>query len=61
MDIEDYVKQANIDKEILKELNTLAMRSRISRLDKLQAEILVELSKMADGYDSKLTEYLKKH
>lgn len=60
MDIEDYVKQANIDKEILKELNTLAMRSRISRLDKLQAEILVELSKMADGYDSKLTEYLKK-
>ena len=60
MDIEDYVKQANIDKEILNELNTLAMRSRISRLDKLQAEILVELSKMADGYDSKLTEYLKK-
>lgn len=59
MDIEDYVQKSELDNKLLKELNTLAMKSRISRLDKLYGEILLELTKMADGYDDKLNDYLK--
>lgn len=58
MDIEEYVKKAETDSEILKELNTLAMRSRISRLDKLQSEILMALQKMGIEYDNTLETYL---
>lgn len=59
MDIEEYVEKSATNREIKKELNTLAIKSRISRLDKLYGDILMELSKMSDGYDSKLTDYLK--
>lgn len=59
MDIEDYVKKSELDNKLLKELNTLAMKSRVSRLDKLYGEIILELTKMADNYDSSLTDYLK--
>lgn len=59
MDIEEYVEKSATKREIKKELNTLAMKSRISRLDKLYGDILMELLKMSDGYDSKLTDYLK--
>ena len=59
MDIEEYVEKSATNREIKKELNTLAMKSRISRLDKLYGDILMELSKMSDGYDNKLTDYLK--
>ncbi len=59
MDIEDYVQKSELNNKLLKELNTLAMKSRIGRLDKLYGEILLELTKMAEGYDDKLTDYLK--
>lgn len=59
MDIEDYVQKSELDNKLLRELNTLAMKSRIGRLDKLYGEILLELAKMAEGYDDKLTDYLK--
>lgn len=60
MDIEEYVKSIDETKnpELLKELNTLAMRSRISRLDKLQGETLRELHKLSIGYEAKLTKFL---
>ena len=58
MDIEDYVKQAETNSEILKELNTLAMRSRISRLDKLRSEILMALQQMGESYEGTLDNYL---
>lgn len=59
MDIEDYIQKSELDNKLLRELNTLAMKSRIGRLDKLYGEILLELAKMAEGYDDKLTDYLK--
>lgn len=60
MDIEEYVKAIDKTKNpaLLKELNTLAMRSRISRLDKLQGETLRELHKLSTGYETKLTKFL---
>lgn len=48
MDIQEYVNQieATGDKGLERELNVLAMRSRISRLDKLYSETLIELDKL---------------
>ncbi len=61
MSMRDYLKIAgNGDKKILLELNTLAMRSRISRLEQLQGETIVELAKLADKSDKAMTAYLKK-
>ena len=49
MDISEYVQQIakTGDKELLRELNVLAMRSRITRRDKLRGDTLVELSKLS--------------
>lgn len=60
MDIEDYVKQIGKtgDKGLLRELNTLSMRSRISRLDKLRGETLMELDKLGRKVDSSMTKFL---
>ena len=60
MDIEDYVKQIGNtgDKGLLRELNTLSMRSRISRLDKLRGETLMELDKLGRKVDSSMTKFL---
>lgn len=60
MDIEEYVKAIDETKNpaLLRELNTLAMRSRISRMDKLQGETLRELHKLSIGYETKLTKFL---
>lgn len=54
MDIEDYVSAYELtgDNELLRELNTLAMRSRISRLDKLHSDVLMELGKLASKEES---------
>lgn len=61
MDIKDYVKQieATEDKKLLLELNTLAMRSRITRLDKLYGETAMELAKMAGKVDSRIAKFLE--
>ena len=60
MDIEDYVKeiQTNGDNELLRELNTLAMRSRITRLDKLYADTLVEIVKLSKDVRAAMDKFL---
>ena len=60
-DIEEYIaeyKETGNPKTLL-ELNTLAMRSRISRLDKLYGDILIELDKLGSKADKAITGFLK--
>ena len=64
MSLEEYVAQIDAgDKMLERELNTLAMRSRISRLDKLYSETLMELDglgrKMRDRMDGFLGDAYK--
>jgi SPP1 gp7 family putative phage head morphogenesis protein len=65
MDIETYVEKIKKTNSpgLLRELNTLAMRSRITRLDKLYSETLKELDnvgrKVGTGMDSFLTDAYK--
>lgn len=57
--LEEYVAEIENGNEWLKrELNTLAMRSRITRLDKLYSETLKELAKLDDKTADKLTDFL---
>lgn len=60
-DIEEYVKEYKEtgNPKTLLELNTLAMRSRISRLDKLYSETLIELDKLGQHADRAVTKFLK--
>ena len=60
MDIEDYIKeiQTTGDNELLRELNTLAMRSRITRLDKLYADTLVEIGKLSKDVRAIMDKFL---
>lgn len=60
-DIEEYMKEY---KEIgnpktLLELNTLSMRSRISRLDKLYGDTLIEIDKLGQKTNASITGFLK--
>ena len=48
MTLEEYVKAAQSDSAILKELNTLAMRSRITRLESLHAQTLMTVADLCD-------------
>lgn len=60
-DIEEYLaeyKETGNPKTLL-ELNTLAMRSRISRLDKLYGDTLIELDKLGSKADKAITGFLK--
>lgn len=60
MDIQEYLKEIEKtnSKKLLLELNTLAMRSRITRLDKLKAETYVELSKLAEKFGKSMDKFL---
>ena len=60
MDITEYVQQIakTGDKELLRELNVLAMRSRITRLDKLRGDTLVELSKLSTKVEKAISKFL---
>lgn len=60
MDIEDYVEeiQTTGDNELLRELNTLAMRSRITRLDKLYADTLAEIGKLSKDVRAAMDNFL---
>lgn len=60
MTLEEYVKAARNDSEILKELNTLAMRSRITRLEKLMSETLMELDELCEKTNDFLTSFLSR-
>lgn len=57
--IDTYVKKIGAGEAgLLKELNTLAMRSRISRLDKLYADTLMELDSLGRKTDSAMKSFL---
>lgn len=57
--IDTYVKKINgVETGLLKELNTLAMRSRISRLDKLYSDTLMELDALGRKTDSAMRSFL---
>ncbi len=57
--IEQYVKEIKAgNKGLERELNVLAMRSRISRLDKLYADTLMELDKLGRLKEDKLKAFL---
>lgn len=60
MDMKEYLDRIEKtgDKKLLRELNTLAMRSRISRLDKLRAETYVEFSKLAEKFGRSMDKFL---
>ena len=60
MDIAEYVQQIakTGDTELLRELNVLAMRSRITRLDKLKGNTLVELAKLSEKVEKAIGKFL---
>ncbi len=62
MDIQEYLKEIEKtnSRKLLTELNTLAMRSRITRLDMLKAETYVELSKLAEKFGKSMDKFLPK-
>lgn len=60
MDIADYVSQIEEtkDRKLLLELNTLAMRSRINRLDELHSVVLQEVDRLARRQKSSMDAFL---
>jgi putative head protein len=61
MDIAEYVKEINAtgNPELLRELNTLAMRSRITRLDALRAGTFKEMALLSKKTEKAMKEFLK--
>lgn len=61
-DVEGYL--ADFEKtgnpKIMLELNTLSMRSRISRLDKLYSDTLIEIDKLNRNTDKVMSSFLKR-
>lgn len=60
MSMEDYLNTItdSTDNKLLLELNTLAMRKRISRLDKLYGDTLKNLYKLGTETEKSITEFL---
>lgn len=58
MTLKEYVALSHSDSKILKELNTLAMRSRISRLEKLYTDTLMQLQNLGEKYDGAVKDFL---
>ena len=58
MSLKEYVATSHTSSAIMRELNTLAMRSRISRLDKLYSETLRELQKLGERSESAVKDFL---
>ena len=60
-DVEEYMKEYKEtgNPKTLLELNTLSMRSRISRLDKLYGDTLIELDKLGQKTNATITDFLK--
>ena len=48
MTLLEYVEKSKLDKRLLRELNTLTMRSRISRLEALHGQTLMELASLSE-------------
>ena len=61
MDLDEYVKEINAtgSSELQRELNTLAMRSRITRLDALRAGTLKEMARLSEKSEEAMKEFLK--
>ena len=61
MDIAEYVKEINAtgNQELLREMNTLAMRSRITRLDALRAGTLKEMALLSEKSEKAMKKFLK--
>ena len=57
-DLETYMKLAKDDPDVMLELNTLAMKSRISRLDELQYQTNKILNNLHTGVKDKITDLL---
>lgn len=66
MDIREYLESIDNElsetkkKRLLKELNTLAMRSRINVLEKLHGETLMELAKLATLTERDMTDFFRR-
>lgn len=60
-DVEEYMKEYKEtgNPKTLLELNTFSMRSRISRLDKLYGDTLIELDKLGQKTNATITGFLK--
>lgn len=60
-DVEEYMKEYKEtgNPKTLLELNTLSMRSRISRLDKLYGDTLIEIDKLGQKTNASITGFLK--
>lgn len=60
-DVEEYMKEYKEtgNPKTLLELNTLSMRSRISRLDKLYGDTLIEIDKLGQKTNALITGFLK--
>ena len=58
MSLREYLQLAHTSSAILRELNTLAMRSRISRLEKMYTETLKELQKLGERSESAVKDFL---
>lgn len=60
MDLQEYVAKINAtgDKELLRELNTLAMRSRITRLDALRSETIKEMIRLSEKTERAMSRFL---
>lgn len=60
MDLQEYVAKINTtgDKELLRELNTLAMRSRITRLDALRSETIKEMIQLSEKTERAMSRFL---
>lgn len=61
MDMESYLQQIKVSKDgkkLLLELNTLAMRSRITRLQQLYSKTLREIISLTVAKDEKVTDFL---
>ena len=58
MSLKEYVAAAHTSSAILRELNTLSMRSRISRLEKIYSETLRELQKLGERSESAVKDFL---
>lgn len=63
MSLEEYLDaiDKNVDNKLLLELNTLAMRKRISRLDKLYGDTLKNLYRLRHGQRNGMTKFLSVH
>lgn len=58
MSLEEYTRLSATDNAVLRELNTLAMRSRISRLEKIYGQTLVELYKLGKYVEKDMRNFL---